>query len=163
MDFRASLSFLKIAPRKVRLVADQIKGLSVPNALSQLNFSAKSSALPLRKLLDSAVAGAQAQEKKADNLFVKSIYVNEGPKLKRYQPRAFGRASVILKRSSHIILILTDKKVTKSTKPAIKEAEAKIKDQADKKAFQSAKTGKSATNKTFTPAKPTKPAQATKK
>ncbi|MFH0853622.1 MAG: 50S ribosomal protein L22 [bacterium] len=161
MDFRASVLFLKIAPRKVRLVAEQIKGLSVPSALAQLNVSIKISARPIRKLVSSAVAGAKAQEKKAEDLFIKSIYVNEGPKLKRYRPRAFGRASEILKRSSHITLILTDKKEDKKS-DKLSKSKSKIKAKTVKEVVKSDRTAKKEPKKVEL-AKSTKPAKPAKK
>lgn len=107
------MRFLRIAPRKVRLVADLIRSKTVVAAESQLLFLSKGSARPMLKLLNSAVANAENNFKlKKDNLFIKRIMVDEGPKLKRWRPRAFGRATPILKRSSHITIILDELKVT---------------------------------------------------
>lgn len=112
MEVKAKLRFLRIAPRKVRLVADLIRAKSALAAESQLSFMPKGSARPMLKLLNSAVANAENNFKlKKDNLYIKRIMVDEGPKLKRWRPRAFGRAAPILKRSSHITIILDELKV----------------------------------------------------
>ena len=117
MDFRAHLSYLRIAPRKVRLLAGFLTGRRVPDALAQLSVTVKRSSEPLRKLIASAVANANRVERKADDLVIRAIRVNEGPKLKRFRPRAFGRAAVILKRSSHVTIVLTDEKANASSRP----------------------------------------------
>lgn len=111
MEVKAQLRYLRIAPRKVRLVADLLRGKTAQAAEAQLTFLAKESARPLLKLLQSGMANAENNFKlKRDNLFIKIITVNEGPRLKRWRPRAFGRAAPILKRSSHILLVLDEKK-----------------------------------------------------
>lgn len=105
----AKLNYLKIAPRKARLVADSIRGLSINEAEAQLSISPKRASLPLIKLLRSAVANAKHnQQIDAGRLFVKEIRVDEGPALKRFMPRAMGRATPIHKKSSHIILVLAE-------------------------------------------------------
>lgn len=114
MESKAKLSHLRISPRKVRLVADMIRGLSVDKALNQLKFSNKKAAHPLTKLINSSVANAEHnQELKKDNLFIKEIRVDDGPSLKRWRPRAFGRAAGIQKRTSHINLVLAEINPTK--------------------------------------------------
>lgn len=99
---KAQLNYLRISPRKVRLAADLIRGLSVIEAEQQLRFCAKRAAEPLLKLLRSAVANAN----NAPDLYVSEIKVNPGPTLKRWRPRARGMAAMIRKRTSHIIIIL---------------------------------------------------------
>lgn len=107
----AKLNYLRMSPRKVRLVANLIKGMAVKDAISQLTFVQKNASQPLLKLLNSAVANAEHNSKVLrDNLYIKTITVNAGPTLKRVQPRAMGRAYVIRKRSSHINLTLDIKK-----------------------------------------------------
>lgn len=104
---KAELKYLRISPRKVRLLANKIKGLPVKEAEQELLLSVKRSAKPLLKLLKSAVANAQTQKNLTqDQLYIKNIEVNEGPRLKRFRPRAFRRATLILKRTSHIKLQL---------------------------------------------------------
>lgn len=109
-EVKAQLNNLRIAPRKVRLVSELIKGLPVMKAVSQLAFSKKRSALPIMKLVNSAAANASNNFKlDKDYLYVKDIKVDEGPALKRYMPRARGRAALIKKRTSHITLVLGGK------------------------------------------------------
>ena len=110
MDIKAQLNYLRIAPRKVRLMAGLLKGMSVGRAEVGLRHSVKRSAAPLLKLLKSAVANAQNNfELPERGLYVKEITVNEGPPLKRSRPRAFGRAAPIRKKTSHVSLVLKTK------------------------------------------------------
>jgi large subunit ribosomal protein L22 len=104
---KAKARFLRIAPRKVRLVADLIRGKHVEEALTILQFTTKRSSHPLAKLVKSAVANADQMEGvNIDKLFVERIFVDEGPSFKRFRPRAMGRATEIIKRSSHVTLEL---------------------------------------------------------
>ena len=105
MATQAILRQAKIAPQKARLVADQIRGLPVESALDILSFSHKKAAVMLKKLLESAIANAENNDgADIDELHVKEVYVDQGPMLKRMQPRAKGRGCRILKRSSHITI-----------------------------------------------------------
>ena len=103
---------MRIAPRKARLVVDLIRGKMVDEAITILEFSPKYAAPVIKKILNSAVSNAMriAENKKTkidvDSFFIKSVYVNEGPTLKRYMPRAMGRATPIRKRTSHITIVL---------------------------------------------------------
>lgn len=107
MDVVAKLRFLRMSPRKVRLVANLIKGKTAQGAEAQLSFLAKRASRPILKLLRSAMANAEHNFKlNKEALYIKKITVDQGPSLKRWRPRAFGRAAPILKRSSHITLIL---------------------------------------------------------
>jgi large subunit ribosomal protein L22 len=109
MEIRAHAKFIRMSPRKVKLVADLIRGLSVDTAETQLKFTLKDASEPVLKLLKSAVANAINNfNLKKENLFVKTIFVNEGPMLKRFRPRAFGRAGSILKRMCHITIVLEE-------------------------------------------------------
>jgi ribosomal protein L22 len=104
---RASAKYVRIAPRKARLIADQVRGLPIEDARSLLRFSTRSAAQDVGKLLDSAAANAENNhDLVADDLKVSEITVNEGPTLKRYRPRALGRATPIHKRTSHISVAL---------------------------------------------------------
>ena len=104
----ASARFVRVAPRKARLVADQVRGLPIEDALPLLRFSTRSAAQDIRKLIESAAANAEANhDLVADDLFIKDIHVDEGPTLRRYRPRALGRATRINKRTSHIVVALT--------------------------------------------------------
>jgi large subunit ribosomal protein L22 len=112
MEAKASLRYLRITPRKVRAVADLIRGKRVDQALAQLAFVEKRAAEPMAKLLRSAVANAELTAKDqsldVDRLHVKSLMVDQGPSLRRYMPRAMGRAFKVLKKTSHISLVISD-------------------------------------------------------
>lgn len=104
----AQLNNLRISPRKVRLVVDQIRGLSVNEALVILNYNLKKPSDIVAKLVRSALANAENNFKlNRDSLVVSEFYVNEGKTLKRWMPRAYGRAYQILKRTSKLKLILS--------------------------------------------------------
>jgi ribosomal protein L22 len=104
----ASARFVRVAPRKARLVADQVRGLPLEDALPLLRFSTRGAAQNIRKLLESAAANAETNhDLVADDLLIKDIHVDEGPTLRRYRPRALGRATRINKRTSHIAVALT--------------------------------------------------------
>jgi ribosomal protein L22 len=104
----ARARFVRVAPRKARMVADQVRGLPLEDALPLLRFSTRSAAQDIRKLLESAAANAENNhDLVADDLLIKDIHVDEGPTLRRYRPRALGRATRINKRTSHIAVALT--------------------------------------------------------
>ena len=105
---KASATHIRISPRKVRMVVDTVRGKSVSQALSILGFTRKKAALPIQKLLKSAVANAAENDgiSDVDTLVIDRIMVDEGPTLKRFMPRARGRATPIRKRTSHIRIIL---------------------------------------------------------
>jgi large subunit ribosomal protein L22 len=104
----ASLKFLRLAPRKVRLVADTVRGLPVGDALAALKFRPQAAAKPLAKLLRSAVANAENKGGKVDvdALVIKTLTVDQGPKMRRFMPRAMGRAFRIEKKTSHVYVEL---------------------------------------------------------
>ncbi len=105
---RASARYVRIAPRKVRLIADQVRGLHIEKARALLQFSPRAAAEDIHKLLNSAAANAENNHDLiADEMRISSITVDEGPTLKRYRPRAQGRATPIHKRTSHIAVALT--------------------------------------------------------
>ena len=114
MVVTAKLRYLRIAPRKVRLVADLLRGKSVEEAQNILGFTQKKAALPILKLLKQGIsnaknnppAGGPMEEK---NLYISKILVDEGPKLKRVRPRARGHADEIQKKTSHITLVLEER------------------------------------------------------
>lgn len=111
MEATAKLSFARLSPRKTRLVVDMVRGRSIQDALNILRFSAQPSAKIVASLLMSATANAEQKGvSDLDRLFVKSIFVNAGTVLKRFLPRAMGRASRIRKPTSHIHVVLSDKK-----------------------------------------------------
>ncbi|MFM8527998.1 MAG: 50S ribosomal protein L22 [bacterium] len=104
---RAKASYVRIAPRKARLVADQVRGMPVPEAIALLRFSPRSAAQDIAKLVNSAASNAEHNhDLVADDLRITEITVDEGPTLRRYRPRALGRATRINKRTSHIKVAL---------------------------------------------------------
>jgi len=109
MEVAARLKGARISAQKARLVADQVRGMPVEEALNLLEFSPKKAAHIVKKLLDSAIANAENNEgADVDELKVSSIFVDEGMTMKRLRPRAKGRADRILKRSCHITLKVAD-------------------------------------------------------
>ncbi len=109
MTTTATLKFTHLAPQKMRLVADQIRGLPVDRALNVLTFSNKKAAAVIKNVLESAIANAEHNDgSDIDELKVKTIFVNQGPTMKRLRPRARGRADQILKRSSHLTVIVDE-------------------------------------------------------
>ena len=156
MESRAILRFSGISASKMRQVADLVRGKDVNKALQTLQFVTKASARPMSKLIGSAVANAREKSSAADErfdadlLFVKTVYVDEGPTAKRFRPRAQGRAYRIRKRSCHVNLILgahaakaapkRPSTKSKTAKPAAKpEAKAGAKRGKKEKAAAAAK------------------------
>jgi large subunit ribosomal protein L22 len=100
---KATAKFVHVSPRKARLVADNIRGRSVPEARTILKFTTRAAAVDVEKVLRSAVANAEANHGLAgDDLVVAEVFVDEGPTIKRFQPRARGRVGRIFKRTCHI-------------------------------------------------------------
>ncbi len=131
----AKLKHLRISPRKVRLVVDLIRGLDVISAENQLKFLPKRSAEPVLTLLKSAIANALNDFSAIkENLFISKIVVDQGPTLKRWMPRAMGRATPIMKRTSHLTIVLEskeplpEKKADKVQVKKEKELDSKKKD-----------------------------------
>lgn len=110
MEAKAIARYVRMSPQKVRLVIDLIRGKDVEEARQTLTFIRKAAALPVRKVLESAVANAE-QNKNIDKdiLYVKKICVDQGPSLKRWRARAQGRAFSIRKRTSHITVVLDER------------------------------------------------------
>lgn len=128
---KAFLKNYRQSPRKVRLVADLIKGKNIADALVSLDFLVKRSSTPVKKLLESAIANAVALGNDKENLFIKEIRVDKGIVMKRMMPRAMGSGARINKRTSHITLVLGEK--TAKVSKAKKTKEEKIKKVATKK------------------------------
>jgi large subunit ribosomal protein L22 len=105
----AILRYYRVSPRKARLVADLVRGKNLQEAIRLLTFTRKKSAQPIAKLLKSAMANATQQnsELDIDKLFVKTIFVDEGPMMKRFIPRAMGRATRVNKKSSHVTVVVS--------------------------------------------------------
>ncbi|MFO7784005.1 MAG: 50S ribosomal protein L22 [Thermodesulfobacteriota bacterium] len=107
MEVKAVAKFVRISPRKVRLVMDQVRGKRVEDAMSVLSFAPQKGAFLLKKVLQSAVANAgENTSLDVDSLYIKRVYADEGPTLKRFRPRAQGRATRIRKRTSHLTVVL---------------------------------------------------------
>jgi large subunit ribosomal protein L22 len=109
MESRAVARYIRISPRKVRLIMDEIRGKKIEEALNQLSFAPQRGAFILQKLINSAVANAEQNfEMDVDKLYIKRIFADEGPTLKRFRPRAMGRATRIRKRTSHLTVVLDE-------------------------------------------------------
>ena len=108
---KATARTVRIAPRKVRLVIDLIRGKKIGEAVSILRLTPKAASPVVEKVLNSAIANAEHNyEMDVENLIVSEVYVDEGPTMKRFRPRAQGRASAINKRTSHITVVVSEKK-----------------------------------------------------
>jgi large subunit ribosomal protein L22 len=109
MEAIAKARFVRMGPRKIRLVLDLVRGKRVEEALHILSFTPKVAAKVVRKLIKSALANAENKgDIDVDTLYIKRIYVDQGPALKRFTPRAMGRATMIRRRTSHITVILDE-------------------------------------------------------
>lgn len=115
VEARAVAKYIRIAPRKARLVVDLVRGKSVEDALNTLHFTPKRASGPVEKLLRSAVSNALNKEEGAklnpEELFIKEIKVDEGPTMRRFRPGPMGRAGMIRKRSCHITIVVADQPV----------------------------------------------------
>jgi len=111
VEARAIAKYIRISPRKVRQVVDLIRGKKVNDALAILKYTPKRASEAVTKVVESAAANAENNlQMGRDELFVKACYVDQGPTLKRYQPRARGSADILRKRTSHITVVVGDKK-----------------------------------------------------
>jgi large subunit ribosomal protein L22 len=109
MEVKALARFMRVSPQKTRLVAKNIQGLPVEDALNTLKFTPKKTAKTLSKVLQSAIANAnQLPGMDIDALYVKRVCIDEGPTWKRIRPRAMGRATRILKRTSHVTVVVDE-------------------------------------------------------
>lgn len=134
MEAKAQLRNLRVAPRKIRLLVDLVRGMKAEDALLQLQFSRKHAARPLLKLIESAIANAVNNLSiKKDSLLIKTAFVDKGKTLRRWMPRAMGRATPIRKRTSHITIVLEGEadEVKKETKK--KEVKTEVKKDIVKK------------------------------
>lgn len=153
MEVKAQLRQLRIAPRKVRVVVDQVRGLTVEKAERKLETLVKAAAIPILKLIRSAAANAEHNNKLTkEQLYIKTIRVDEGVALKRWMPRAMGRATPIHKKASHITLILDTKKTTNALKKVkvdtaepLKKEEVKVEKIKSEEVKSSDKSTKKAT------------------
>ena len=154
MISQAKLQYLKIAPRKVRLVINLIRGKKIEESQNILRFTQKKATLPLLKLLDQAFSNAVNSDPEIDkdNVFIKKIFVDEGPVAKRRFPRAKGKSDVIRKRTSHVTIILDE--INKAVKDVTKSKKAKI--VKDKKQVKKIKIDKKEVKKEKKSTKPKK-------
>ncbi len=128
MEIKANAKHVRTSPRKVRLVIDAVRGMEAGKALDQLKFIKKLAAKPVIKLINSAIANAVNNfELDKDNLYVKEIRVDDGSTAHRWMPRAYGRATPIRKRSSHISVVLAEIKDSGIKEPKKQEIEAPVK------------------------------------
>ena len=117
MESKAVLRLARVSPRKARLVADLVRGMDVGEALEVLTFTRKKSAGLIKGLVESAVANAEYKASRSndeldvDRLVVQQIYVDQGPTLRRFRPRARGMATKVLKKTSHITVVLAEGEV----------------------------------------------------
>jgi len=126
MEIKAKLNYLRISPRKTRLVGNLIKGRTVKEAEKTLIFTYKKAASPFLKFLRSATANAKNNfQLDEDNLYVKELKVDQAPTLKRWMPRARGRATRIKKRGSHISIVLASREQLKNQKQKTKDQRLK--------------------------------------
>jgi large subunit ribosomal protein L22 len=110
MEVKATAKYVRISPRKVRLVVDAVRGRPVDEALATLQFLPNAAAKAVAKVVESAAANAENNyQMSPEELYVARIYADEGPTLKRFKPRSRGRTSPILKRSSHITVVVGQK------------------------------------------------------
>jgi len=117
MEIKAKAKFIRMSPRKIKLVIDLIRGKKVADALAGLPYVRKDAVMPVMKLIESAATNAEHNFKlKRENLYIKSITADGGPALKRWMPRAMGRATPIRKRSSHITVVLEEKITNQKSK-----------------------------------------------
>jgi large subunit ribosomal protein L22 len=172
-EVRAASKYLRISPRKARLVVEHIRGRTVPEARTMLAFSERAVARDIEKLLRSAVANAEANHGLiGDDLVVKTVYVDAGPVIKRWRARARGRSARIRKRTCHVHLTLVPgmtATVTRAAPPAAEEAKPKRaprrktapKAKAETKRQSVAKKDKAAEDKPKAKAKPVTPKKKT--
>ena len=110
MPWQAKHRYARISSRKARLVANMIRGRDVQDALNMLKFTPNRAAVMVSKVLTSAVANANEDEADTDRLFVEQAFVDEGPTIKRWRPKDRGRAHPIMKRTSHITVVVEEEK-----------------------------------------------------
>ncbi len=110
MEIMAAAKFIRVSPRKIRLIMDQVRGRKVEEALNILSFAPHKGARILIKLINTAVSNAeQNSDIDVDSLYIKRLYADEGPTMKRWRPRAQGRATRINKRASHMTIIVDER------------------------------------------------------
>ncbi|RAX20277.1 MULTISPECIES: 50S ribosomal protein L22 [unclassified Actinomyces] len=115
MEAKAQAKYVRCTPMKARRIVDQVRGKRAVDAVGVLRFAPQSAAVPVRKVIESAIANARYKAERdgerfnENDLFITEVYADEGPTLKRFRPRAQGRAARILKRTSHITVVVGDR------------------------------------------------------
>jgi len=109
MEAKSTAKYVRTAPRKMRLVTDMIRGRNVEEAKNMLRFTPKRAAKLVAKVLKTAVANAESNNMSGEDLFISSIYVDQGPTLKRWRARAMGRAVMIRKKTSHLTIVVKER------------------------------------------------------
>lgn len=156
METKAVLRNLRVSPRKVRLLVDLVRGMKAVDAVNELRFSKKHAAVPVRKLIESAMANAvHNHHMDVNSLVVRTAFVDQGVTLKRWMPRAFGRATMLRKRSSHVTIGLEGHVDHALAKKRAEEAQAAEKKE-EKKEVKKAAPKKEATAKKAPAKKATK-------
>lgn len=118
MEARASARYVRVTPTKARRVVDVVRGMKADEATAILRLAPQAAGVPVRKVIESAVANAVNNlQADADNLWIAEAYVDEGPMLKRFRPRAQGRAYRINKRTSHITVVLESREPVRTARP----------------------------------------------
>jgi large subunit ribosomal protein L22 len=163
MKATAKLSYIRIAPRKMRLLADLVRNKKVDKAMVLLDFNLKKGGVPLKKLLAQTIANAKDNSESGKQLdsslfYISKITVDEGPKLKRWRARARGRAARIHKKTSHITIVVDEIKEDKKVKKVITEAKEKKEKEKETKTIdkKKIKTFKPEKREKFKPVKETK-------
>ncbi len=143
MQVTAKLNNLRMSAKKARLVAGLVRGAQVDKGLAQIKFVSKSAAAPVAKLINSAVANAEHNfNLEKSNLYIKEIKVDEGKPLKRWMPKAHGRATTLKKHSCHITLVLAELKESGAAKPRTVKIEAPVRIGTKPKEDEGVKVGK---------------------
>ena len=128
MEAKATARYVRISSRKINYVIDLIRNKPVEEAVDILSFTPKAAAVPIKKVIESAAANAVENfDMEEEDLFISSIYVNEGPTMKRFKPRARGRAARIRKRTSHITAIVSDGKEKEAENDGTKGKSQRVK------------------------------------
>ena len=127
MEARAQARYVRVTPMKARRVVDLIRGMKADEAAAVLRFTPQAAAEPVRKVLESAMANAENNDGLAtDDLYVAAAYVDDGPTMKRFRPRAQGRAYRINKRTSHITVVVEERTPVQRTRRANKTSDRQI-------------------------------------
>ncbi len=164
IEVRATARFIRMSPTKVRQVIDLIRGRHVDDARRVLRFSSRAAAVPVAKVLDSAIANAEHNRGlTADELVVARAWVDEGPTLRRFRPRAMGRATRIRKRTCHISVVVGRAQDLAPASPTVRQTTRRVRNTTVDKKPSPARAAQTGTASEATPKKTTRRARTTKK